>query len=126
MKIVTIIARVLLGLIFVVFGFNGFLHFIHMPPPTNPAAIQFFTAVGTTGYMNVVFLLQIIGGLLVLLGFFVPLGLTILCPIIVNIVLFHAYMAPEGLPLACVTSLLAIFLIWRYWTNFVGLLRPGA
>ena len=104
MKIVTIIARVLLGLIFVVFGFNGFLHFIHMPPPTNPAAIQFFTAVGTTGYMNVVFLLQIIGGLLVLLGFFVPLGLTILCPIIVNIVLFHAYMAPEGLPLACVTS----------------------
>jgi uncharacterized membrane protein YphA (DoxX/SURF4 family) len=126
MKIVTIIARVLLGLIFVVFGFNGFFHFLHMPPPTNPAAIQFFTALGTTGYMNVVFLLQIVGGLLVLLGFFVPLGLTILCPIIVNIVLFHVCMAPDGLPLACVTSLLAIFLIWRYRANFAGLLRQGA
>jgi putative oxidoreductase len=126
MKIVTIIARVLLGLIFVVFGFNGFLHFIHMTPPTNPAALQFFTAVGTTGYMNVVFLLQIIGGLLVLAGFFVPLGLTILCPIIVNIVLFHVAMAPQGLPLACITCLLAIFLIWRYWANFAGLLRQGA
>jgi putative oxidoreductase len=126
MKIVTIIARVLLGLMFAVFGFNGFFHFLHMPPPTNPAAIQFFTALSTTGYMNVVFALQIIGGLLVLLGLFVPLGLTILCPIIVNIVLFHVCMAPEGLPLACVTSLLALFLIWRYWTNFAGLLRPGA
>jgi putative oxidoreductase len=126
MKIVTIIARVLLGLIFVVFGFNGFFHFIHMPPPTNPAAGQFFTAVSTTGYMSFVFLLQIIGGLLVLLGFFVPLGLTILCPIIVNIVLFHFCMGPDGLPLAIVVSLLAIFLIWRHWANFAGLLRQGA
>ena len=126
MKIVTIIARVLLGLMFVVFGFNGFFHFIHMPPPTNPAAIQFFTAMGSTGYMNVVFLLQIIGGLLVLLGFFVPLGLTILSPIIVNIVLYHVCMAPEGLPMAGATVLLAIFLIWRYWANFAGLLRQGA
>jgi uncharacterized membrane protein YphA (DoxX/SURF4 family) len=126
MKIVTIIVRVLLGLIFVVFGLNGFFHFIHMPPPTNPAAVQFFTAVSTTGYMKVVFALQIMGGLLVLLGFFVPLGLTILCPIIVNIVLFHCCMAPDGLPLAIVTSLLALFLIWRYWANFAGLLRQGA
>ena len=96
MKIVTIIARILLGLVFVVFGFNGFFHFIHMPPPTNPAAGQFFSAVSTTGFMSVVFFLQIIGGLLVLLGFFVPLGLTILCPIIVNIVLFHVCMATGG------------------------------
>ncbi len=126
MKIVTIIARVLLGLVFVVFGFNGFFDFIHMPPSTNPAAGQFFTAVSTTGFMSFVFLLQIIGGLLVFLDFFVPLGLTILCPIIVNIVLFHICMGPEGLPLAIVVSLLALFLIWRYWANFAGLLRQGA
>jgi putative oxidoreductase len=126
MKIVTIIARILLGLIFVVFGLNGFLHFIHMPPPPpNSAAGHFFAAVSTSGYMSVIFLLQIIGGLLVLLGFYVPLGLTILCPIIFNIVLFHVHMAPEGLPLAIVVSLLALFLIWRYWANFAGLVRQG-
>ena len=122
MKIVTIIARLLLGLVFVVFGLNGFLHFIHMPPPTGTAAQQFGTALATTGYFHVIFLLQLLGGLLVLLGW-VPLGLTILCPIIVNIVLFHVCMAPDGLPLAIVVSLLALFLIWRYWANFAGLLR---
>lgn len=126
MKIVTIIARVLLGLMFVVFGFNGFFHFLHMPPPTNPAAIQFFTALSATGYMHVIFAFQIIGGLLVLLGFFAPLGLAILAPIIVNIVLFHVFMAPDGLPLAIVTALLELFLIWRYWANFAGLFRQGA
>ncbi|HEY3661960.1 MAG TPA: hypothetical protein VGL24_02275 [Chthoniobacterales bacterium] len=122
MKIVTIIARVLLGLTFVVFGLNGFLYFIHMPPPSGEAAKQFGTVLATTGYFNIIFLLQIVGGALVLLGW-VPLGLIVLCPIIVNIVLFHAFMAPEGLPLAVVCSLLALFLIWRYWGNFAGLLR---
>jgi uncharacterized membrane protein YphA (DoxX/SURF4 family) len=126
MKIATIIARVLLGLIFVVFGFNGFLHFIPMPPPANPLAVQFGTALAVSGYMNVVFAFQIIGGALLLLGFFVPLGLTILCPIIANIFLFHACMAPEGLPLALVCALLALFLIWRYWPNFAGLMRSTA
>lgn len=125
MKIVTIIARILLGLIFLVFGCNGFLHFIKMPPPTNPLAVQYFTALASTSYMSVVFALQIIGGLLVLIGF-VPLGLVILCPIIVNIVLFHGCMAPEGLPLAAVCSLLALFLVWRHWANFAGLMRTTA
>jgi putative oxidoreductase len=121
MNVVTIIARMLLGLVFVVFGLNGFLHFIPMspPPPDSPAG-HFFSAVATTGYMSVVFLLQLIGGLLVLFEL-VPLGLTILCPIIVNIVLFHICMAPQGLPLAIVVSLLALFLIWRYWINFAGI-----
>ena len=70
MKIVTIIAGTLLGLIFVVFGFNGFFHFIPMGPPPAPdsPAAMFFTAVSTTGYMKVVFIVQIIGGLLLLLN----------------------------------------------------------
>lgn len=122
MKIVTIIARILLGLIFVVFGLNGFLHFIHLPPPSGDAAKQFGTALATTGYFSVVFFLQLAGGALLLLGW-VPLGLVILCPIIVNIVLFHACMAPDGLMLPIIISLLALFLIWRYWANFAGLLR---
>lgn len=124
MKIVTIIARILLGLIFLVFGCNGFLHFIHMPPPTNPLAVQYFTALASTGYLSVVFALQIVGGLLLLVGL-VPLGLVILCPIIVNTLLFHAFMAPEGLPLPIVCALLALFLIWRYWGNFAGLVRAN-
>lgn len=121
MKIVTIIARVLLGLIFVAFGLNGFLHFIPLPPQEGEAARQFGTALATTGYFKVIFGFQILGGALLLLGW-VPLGLVILGPIIVNIVLFHAFMTP-GLALPLVVSLLALFLLWSYWKNFAGLLR---
>jgi putative oxidoreductase len=125
MKIVTIIARILLGLTFVVFGFNGFFHFIPMgtpPSPESPAG-QFFAAVSTTGYMKVIFLCQIIGGLLVLLNLFPVLGLAILCPIVFNIVLFHATMAPSGMPLAIVVAVLALYLIWAYWDHYRHLVR---
>ncbi len=127
MKIVTTIARVLLGLIFVVFGFNGFFHFIPMPPPPpESAATHFFTAVSPTGFMTVVFALQIVGGLLLLLNFLPVLGLTILCPIVFNIVLFHATMEPSGLPLAGVVAALSLFLIWAYWDHYRHLVRqPG-
>ena len=125
MKIVTIIARTLLGLTFVVFGFNGFFHFIPMgtpPSPESPAG-QFFAAVSTTGYMKVIFLCQIIGGLLVLLNLFPVLGLAILCPIVFNIVLFHATMAPSGMPLAIVVAVLSLYLIWAYWDHYRHLVR---
>lgn len=124
MKIATIIARVLLGLVFVVFGLNGFLNFIPMKGELPPAAMQFLSALGPTGYMSVICALQILGGLLVLAGL-VPLGLTILCPIIVNILLFHFFLAPTGAAPGIVTAILALFLVWRYWANFAGLLRPG-
>jgi uncharacterized membrane protein YphA (DoxX/SURF4 family) len=125
MKIVTIIVRVLLGLIFVVFGLNGFLHFIPMPPPDDSVAQKFAGILMSSGYMSVVFVLQLVGGLLVLSGFFVPLGLTILAPIIVNILLFHLCLAPAGILPGAVAALLECFLIWRYWPNFAGLLRQG-
>ena len=127
MKIVTILVRSLLGLIFIVFGFNGFFHFIHMPPPpADSPAGQFFAAVSTTGYMSVIFLCQTIGCLLLFFNFLPVLGLVILCPIIFNIVLFHATMAPSGLPLAIVVTILALFLIWAYWDHYRHLVRqPG-
>jgi putative oxidoreductase len=125
MKIVTIIARILLGLMFVVFGLNGFLHFLSMKGELPPTAMQFIGAIATTGYGSVVFGLQTLGGLLVLIGL-VPLGLTILCPIIVNILCFHCFLAPNGILPGAVAAILAIFLIWRYWANFAGLVRPGA
>ena len=101
MKIVTVIARLLLGVIFLVFGLNGFLHFIPMPPPAGLAG-QFLGALFVSHYLVFVFLLQVIPGVLLLINRYVPLALTLLGPIIVNIVLFHALMAPSGLPLAVV------------------------
>jgi putative oxidoreductase len=122
MKIATIIARSLLGLIFVTFGLNMFLNFIHMPPPEGPAR-EFMTALFMSHYLYVVGALQVIGGLILLSGRWMPLGLTLLGPVIVNIVLFHALMAPAGLPMALVVSVLALFLLWRYREYFLGLVK---
>jgi putative oxidoreductase len=124
MKVLTLIARILLGLIFVVFGSNAFLHFIPMPPPPQGLAGDYVRVFIASGYGYVVAILQIIGGLLLLIGRFVPLGLTILGAIIVNILIFHTLMAPEGFAPALVVTVLEIFLIWRYRTAFTGLVRP--
>jgi hypothetical protein len=105
MKIVTTISRFLLGLIFLVFGLNGFLHFIPMPPPTGVAG-QFLGAMFVTNYLVFVFAIQLIGGVLLLINRFVPLGLTLLAPVIVNILLFHSLMAPSGLGLALFVAIL--------------------
>src|SRR5882762_7368324 len=123
MKILIIIVRSLLGLIFVVFGSNAFLHFIPMPPPEGLAG-DFMKALFVSHYFYVVAILQIAGGALLLLGRFVPLGLTLLGPVIVNILLFHIFLQPAGLPMAIIVAILALFLLWRYRTNFAGLVRP--
>jgi uncharacterized membrane protein YphA (DoxX/SURF4 family) len=123
MKIATIIARSLLGLIFVVFGSNMFLHFIPMPPPPEGPARDFMTTLFVSHYLYVVGALQVGGGLLLFAGRWVPLGLTLLGPVIVNILCFHVLMAPAGLPMAIVVSLLALFLLWRYREHFAGLVK---
>ena len=124
MKIATIIARSLLGLIFVVFGSNIFLHFIPMPPPSEGPARDFMTALFVSQHLYVIGALQAAGGLLLLTGRWAPLGLTLLGPVIVNILAFHVLMAPAGLGMAMVVSALALFLVWRYRENFAGLVRP--
>ena len=124
MKIVTIIARLLLGLIFLVFGSNAFLHFLPMPPLPQGSAGLYLRAFFESGYVYVVGALQVIGGLLLLSGRFVPLGLTILGAIIFNILVFHTLMAPEGFPPALVVTVLELFLVWRYRDAFAGLVRP--
>ena len=123
MKILTIIARSLLGLIFVVFGSNAFLNFIPMPPPRGLAG-DFMKALFASHYFYVVVVLQIAGGALCLLGRFVPLGLTLLGPVIVNILLFHIFLEPSGLPLAVVVSALQLFLVWANRQAFSGLIKP--
>jgi uncharacterized membrane protein YphA (DoxX/SURF4 family) len=124
MKILTIIARMLLGLGFVVFGSNAFLHFIPMPPIPQTLAGDYTRVFLASGYVYVVGGLQVIGGLLLLIGRFVPLALTILGAILVNILIFHTLMAPEGLPPGLVFTALELFLVWRYHEAFIPLLNP--
>ena len=123
MKIVTIIARILLALIFVVFGSNAFLHFLPMPPPPEGLVGDYLRVFVASGYIYVIGAMQILGGLLLLTGRFVPLGLTILAAIIFNILVFHALMAPEGFAPGLVVAALELFLIWRYRAAFAGLVR---
>src|SRR2546430_10432613 len=125
MKIATIIARVLLGLVFVVFGSNIFLHLIPMPPPPPGLLGDFTKALFLSHYLHVVAVFQIVGGLLLLIGRFVPLGLVLLAPVIVNIDLVHILLDPSGLPMAAVISILLVFLIWRYRDAFKGILKIG-
>lgn len=120
MKIASVIARVLLGLIFLVFGLNGFLHFIPMPPPTGVAG-QFFGAIFASHYWVVIFGIQVLGALLLLVNRFVPLALVLLGPVIVNIFFFHALMAPAGLPLAIVVVILWSILAVRYKQYLAGI-----
>jgi putative oxidoreductase len=125
MKIPSIIARSLLGLIFVVFGSNMFLHFIPMPPPPEGPARDFMTALFVSRYLYVVGALQVAGGVLLLTGRWVPLGLTLLGPVIVNILCFHVLMAPASLPMAVVVAVLALFLLWRHRGSFAGIVKSG-
>src|SRR5580658_9210402 len=122
MKIASTIARYLLGLTFLTFGLNGFLHFIPMPPPTGAAA-QFFGALFVSRFYVVIFLLQIVSAVLLLANRYVPLALTILGAVIVNILCFHIFMAPAGLPLAVVVTVLWFLTAWRVRSAFTGILQ---
>jgi uncharacterized membrane protein YphA (DoxX/SURF4 family) len=122
MKIPILLARLLLGFAFVVFGLNAFLHFIHQPPPQGLAG-AFVGALFVSGYFYVVAILQIAGGVILLSGRFVALGLVLLGPVIVNILLFHIFLERTGLPIAGVVSCLALFLLWAYRDRFAPLLK---
>ncbi len=119
MKIAVLIARILLGLMFTVFGLNVFLHFIPAPPPSGDAGV-FAGLLFKYGWFNFIGALYIIAGVLLLIGRYVGIALTILGPIIVVILMFHITMLPEGLGIAVLVALLEIFLIYAYWGHFRG------
>ena len=119
MKIATLVARTLLGLLFFVFGLNGFLHFIPMPPPPGLAG-QFMGALFVLHYVIFIFSVEVIGGALLLANRFVPLALILLGPILVNILLFHSLMAPEGLPVALFTTVLWAIVFYAVRRAFAG------
>ncbi len=122
MKIAALIARYLLGLMFTVFGLNGFLHFLKETPPANPIAIQFFTAIMASHYHYMFFAFQLVAGLLLLSGYFVPLALVILAAEIVNIITFHIAMDPGGLAPGLVTLVLWLLVFAQYRASFAPLL----
>jgi uncharacterized membrane protein YphA (DoxX/SURF4 family) len=116
-------ARVLLGLVFFVFGLNFFLHFIPTPPMSGPGG-DFAGAMFATGYLFVlVKVTEVVGGALLLSGRFVPLALAILAPVVVNIVAFHAFLAPSGIALPLVVLALEVFLAWSYREVYAPMLK---
>lgn len=121
MKIATLIARILLGLVFFVFGMNGFLHFIPAGPLPSGLAGQFIGALMQSHYVLVVSALQVAGGALLLVNRYVPLALVLLGPVIVNIFFFHLFMDRRGLPLAILVIILWGILAFRYRQSFSGI-----
>ena len=121
MKITSTVARYLLGLMFTVFGLNGFLNFIHQSPPTNPLALQFFGAIIASHFAAFFFAGQVLAGLLLLFGFFVPLALTLLAAELYNILAFHLTMAPGSIAPALVACVLWILVFRQYRESFKGI-----
>jgi hypothetical protein len=107
---------------FTVFGLNGFLNFIHQPPPANPLALQFLFAVSSSHFAAFFFAVQLIGGLLLLSGYFVPLALTLLAAELYNILAFHLTLAPASIPPALVASALWVLVFLQYRRSFQHIL----
>jgi uncharacterized membrane protein YphA (DoxX/SURF4 family) len=123
------IARMLLGLLFFVFGLNGFLNFIPPPPPESlpPDLAAFMGAMVNTGYLlPLVKGTEIVVGALLLLNRFVPLALVLLAPVVVNIVAVHLFLAPSGLCIALIVLGLELYLAWSYRSTFRPLLTARA
>lgn len=109
------IARYALGAVFLLFGLNGFLHFLPDPPPPPAAALNFVTALFATGYMiPLIKGTEVVAGLLLLGNRFVPLALTLLAPVLVNIVAYHLFLAPGGLVIPVLLLAAELYLAWSY------------
>ena len=116
-------ARLFQGLVFTVFGLNFFLHFLPMPP-APPRAAAFAGALFASGYLfPLLKATEVAAGLLLLSGRFVPLALAVLAPIIVNIVGFHLFLEPSGLPIPLAVLAAELLLAWTYRSAFAPMLR---
>jgi putative oxidoreductase len=122
MRTASVIARYLVGVIFLVFGLNGFLNFIPLPPPGGIAG-QFMGALDASHYLWVIFAFQVIAAVFLLVNRYVPLAVAVLAPVIVNILVFHALMAPSGLPLALFLAVLWAVMFVDVRPAFAGLFQ---
>ncbi len=108
---ITLIARILLGLIFTIFGTAGLFNLMPAPDNLPPNMTAFMNGMMATGFFfPLLKISEIVCGLFLLSGYFVPLALIVLAPIVLNIFLVHAFMAPEGLPMALLIGLLEVYL----------------
>jgi uncharacterized membrane protein YphA (DoxX/SURF4 family) len=124
---ITTVARILVGLIFTVFGLNGFFHFLPEPTTMSAEAGALIGAFAATGYFFPVLKgTEVLAGLLLLGNRFVPLALTLLAPLIVQIVLFHVFLSPEDMAMTIFIVAAEIFLAWRYRDSFRGMLAATA
>jgi putative oxidoreductase len=119
----SIVARYMLAFVFTTFGLNGFLHFIPLPTPPGPLAGQYIELLMVSHYMVPVFALQVICGVLFLLNRFVPLALTLIAPVIVNMLLFHALMAPSGIAPAAFTAVFWLIVFYNARSAFAGIFQ---
>lgn len=125
MKSASNIARYLLGLLFTVFGLNGFLHFIHQPPPANPLALEFLRAVIESHFSGFFFAIQVLGGLLLLSGYLVPLALVLLATELYNILAFHLmFESGSGIGPGLVACVLWVLVLLRYRASFNSIFTP--
>jgi hypothetical protein len=120
MRIASVIARYLAGVIFLVMGLNGFLNFIPLPPPGGIAG-QFMGVLYVSHYLWVIFAFQVVAGALLLANRYVPLAVAMLAPVLVNIITFHVLMAPSGLPMALFVAALWAMIFINVRTAFSGL-----
>jgi putative oxidoreductase len=126
MKIASTVCRYLLGVMFTIFGANGFFHFLQQPPPSSVFAIQFLTVLVGSHFIGLIFLLQLIAGILLLADRFVPLALVTLAAILTNILDYHLTMDPGGIAPGLVATILWIVTAQNYRRNFRGLLAAKA
>jgi len=126
MKFAIIGARVILGLIFVVFGLNGFFHFIENPEMNEPMTALMMALGGTGYFMVIVKAVEVVSGLMILTGRFLPLGLILLAPVSVHIFFAHLMLDQAGLPMAIVIIVLQLFLAFAYRDSYSELLQPNA
>jgi len=125
MKIAVVIARILLGLVFVVFGFNKIIPFMHPAMPTGDAG-SLMVLMYTHKWLTFYGVVETLGGLMLLTGIFVPLGLTLLAGMITNILLFAITLGPGGLAIPLVVGVLEAFLVYAYRASFAGIFNRRA
>ena len=126
MRIAALVSRVLLGLIFLTFGLNGFLGFIHQPPPPPGLAGQYLGSLVQSHLYQAASTVEIVTSLLLLSGYFIPLALVLLGPVLANILLFHILMAPAGLAPGAVCFLLWFIVLWSVRGSFAGIFQARA
>ena len=122
MALASTICRYLLGLMFTVFGANGFLHFLKQPPPSSAFGLQFLTVAVESHFMVLIFLLQVIAGILLLSGRFVPLALVVLAGMLINILNYHVTMDPSGIAPGILATIFWFVTAQKYRGNLRSLL----